>query len=867
MRVFKFPNIENFLSRSTYLLTAAAAIAGTFFYLFTDKAGYIPLYYITLGHIALGIIVYSYNRRNKINISYFFLVLFTGAMVFASALLFKAETFSGILWGAKSIYVSTFMLMIPLFYFSNFFPFERPKLSFFQKLIIPVPGVVLSFLTLFSDLMVRDVAFKPWGREVVFGPLFPLFAIYCAVFVTYAFTVLSVKHRISSGLQKTQIRYIFFSFLIIGVPNFAANIVIPALFQNYRFIEPALYFALPEAALVAYAVLKHRLMSVEIIIQKGFVYTSVTAFILALYALAVIISETFFRQVMGYTSLFITAAAALLIAVIYQPLVRKFQDFTDRLFFRGRYDYQKTLREISHKIAAVIKLEELSRLIVASFIDTMKVSEISFLLPEKEKEHFRSVPLSLPRYKRIEIDVSSPIISWLLATKDILIRDEIEDEISRQEAMGIKGKEQLKSLGEVRDEMERLGIFIWVPIVSKKDLIGIIALGNKLSGDVFTTEDVGLLSTLANQTALALDNARLYNEVVNMKDYSEEILQSMINGVLTVDTKGRIVTYNAMAEKITGRKTSEVLGQGCEELWGRKGEITRVIENTLKDRCYVNYESSIASPERGLVPVSFSSTILRDHQGKKIGALLTIQDLTEVKELEGKVRRADKLSALATMAAGMAHEIKNPLSSMKVLSQLLPRKFDDAAYRKKLQEILPREINRIDRIVESLLGFARATALTFEKTDVNEILEDNLKYFKDQAEAAEVKVITRYSDLPEIEVDKGQISQVFSNLILNAIQAMPDGGELRIETMPGKKVDDLVKNVKIRIADTGHGIPEETVKKLFDPFFTTKYGGTGLGLTITHSIVDGHKGYIDVESKPGKGTVFTITLPVSQGLV
>lgn len=835
------------------------------FFVFTNNIKYLLPFYTGLGNLTLGFIVYFNNRRSKINIAFAFIALmvaFWNTAIFnytASRSVFEAFFWSKIA-AASSVYIPMLFL-----FFTHFFPKEERPLKLYQGFIWFVFATLFSILSL-SNLVVTNVVISGNRFELIPGPAFVFFVIFFAVVMGHAFYKLFRKYRKYTGISKLQVGYIFLGFFSGTLFPVITNLILP-FFGRSELAGVGPFFTIIAVAFISYAIVKHRLMSIEVVIQRSAVYGIATVLIMALYALAVIISETFFRQIMGYTSLVITAAAALLIAVIYQPLVRKFQDFTDRLFFRGRYDYQKTLREISHKIAAVIKLEELSRLIVASFIDTMKVSEISFLLLEKEKEHFRSVPLSLPRYKRIEIDVGSPIISWLLATKDILIRDEIEDEISRQEAMGTRGKERLRSLGEVRDEMERLGIFIWVPIVSKDELIGIIALGNKLSGDVFTTEDIGLLGTLANQTALALDNARLYDEVVNMKDYSEEILQSMINGVLTVDTKGRIVTYNAMAEKITGRKTSEVLGQSCEELWGKKGEITKVVASTLKERCYVNFESSIASPERGLVPVSFSSTILRDHQGKKIGALLTIQDLTEVKELEGKVRRADKLSALATMAAGMAHEIKNPLSSMKVLSQLLPRKFDDEAYRKKLQEILPREINRIDRIVESLLGFARATAPSFEKMDINEILEDNLKYFKDQAEAAEVRVITKYSDLPEIEVDKGQLSQVFSNLILNAIQAMPGGGELRVESMPGKKIDDVIKNVKIRIADSGHGMPEETVKKLFDPFFTTKYGGTGLGLTITHSIVDGHKGYIDVESKPGKGTIFTVTLPVSQGLV
>lgn len=342
----------------------------------------------------------------------------------------------------------------------------------------------------------------------------------------------------------------------------------------------------------------------------------------------------------------------------------------------------------------------------------------------------------------------------------------------------------------------------------------------------------------------------------------------MINGVMTIDPRGRVVTFNQMAEKITGRKAVEVLGKTCPEVWGERGIITTVVENILtKNLEYKNFESSIASPERGLVPVAFSSNMLCDHSGKKIGSLVTIQDLSEVKELEGKVRRADKLAALATMAAGMAHEIKNPLSSMKVLSQLLAKKYDDPEYRRKIQEIIPREINRIDRIVESLLGFARATALNFLKTDINKLLEENLKYYEHQAKESGIKIISQFGDIPECDADQSQIYQVFSNLILNAIQVMPQGGQLQVLTQKGKVIDGILKNIKVHVIDTGPGISPETTKKLFDPFYTTKHGGTGLGLTIAHSIVDGHKGYIDVKSNPGEGTSFVVTLPVSQSLL
>jgi signal transduction histidine kinase len=252
---------------------------------------------------------------------------------------------------------------------------------------------------------------------------------------------------------------------------------------------------------------------------------------------------------------------------------------------------------------------------------------------------------------------------------------------------------------------------------------------------------------------------------------------------------------------------------------------------------------------------------------KKMGVLLSIIDLTEIKELENKVRQADKLGALGTMAAGMAHEIKNPLSSLKVFSQLLPSRFQDEEFRNKFMEIIPKEITRIDRIIESLLGFARATAPKLVKLKIDEVIEEHLKYYADQAQKSQVKINKTYAIVPEIEGDKDQLSQVFSNLILNAIQAMPEGGELTVKIDAGKKVEDVLQDVVITVSDTGHGIPEDNLKKLFDPFFTTKYGGTGLGLTISHSIIDGHRGSIDVESTVGKGTTFRVTLPISQGLL
>ena len=858
----KLLQIEELLTRGIYLLLVLSAIVGTCTFILIEQAVFIPIFYLILIQVGLGAVIYFQNRKSEINQAYSAFVLFFALWNFFSFKVTQRSSFQMIIED-KLIFIPAAFLIAFFLYFTYVFPRTRKSFNNLRRGLIFIPPAIMAALVPF-DLIVKNVEVINGVLSPVFGKCYLLFVGYAFVYIFIGLNNLVKQYVASSGIEKLQVKYVFLGIFLSFFVLILTNLILPW-FGEARLTPYGSFFTLFFTCFTGYAIVKHRLMSIEFIIQRSSVYAFATALIMSLYVAAIFISEVYLRKFIGYSSFLVTALSVLLIAFIYHPLVKSFQDVTDKIFFRNRYNYQKVLRQISQQISSVIKLDELTRLIASSFIDTMKVSEISFLLPDKE--HFRSTPLVFPRYKKIEIDIKSPIINWLSGRRDILIKEEIEEEISKS----FLDKEELilkKQCEELRDAIERLGIPVWVPIILKDKLIGIIALGDKLSGEVFTSEDIELLITLANQTALALDNSRLYEEVVNIKDYNEEVLHSMVSGVITVDTRGNIVTFNPMAEKITGKNAPEIIGKNCKEIWGERGTITSVIENTLKkEKGYKNYESGIIVKDRGMVPVSLSSIVIHDHSRKKAGALVNIMDLTEVKELEEKVRRADKLSALATMAAGMAHEIKNPLSSMKVLSQLLPIRFQDEEFRKKCIEILPREIARIDRIVESLLGFARATSPKYEKMRIESVIEENIVYYTGQAKTSGVEISKEFAALPEIMGDHDQLNQVFSNLMLNAIQAMPDGGKLEIKTFEGKKVDDVLQSIKIEISDTGHGIPPQNLKKLFDPFFTTKYSGTGLGLTITHNIIEGHRGQIDVQSELEKGTTFTIALPINQELV
>lgn len=251
----------------------------------------------------------------------------------------------------------------------------------------------------------------------------------------------------------------------------------------------------------------------------------------------------------------------------------------------------------------------------------------------------------------------------------------------------------------------------------------------------------------------------------------------------------------------------------------------------------------------------------------------------ELKDSQERLILSEKLASLGTMAAGMAHEIKNPLVSLRTFSQLLQQKWEDKEFREKFNQIVPTEIERINKIAESLLKFGRPMKSEMSKVNINSILEEILLLFESECKKNNVKVSSKFAVIPEIVGDSQQLSQAFVNILLNAIQAMEKGGELIVKTDVGEMVylgsseKDLVKkdaskqtpikSVFIEITDTGPGIAPENLKSLFDPFFTTKAKGTGMGLPITLRIIEEHKGSIKVKSEVGKGTTFLITLPMS----
>ncbi|UCG14789.1 MAG: PAS domain-containing protein [Deltaproteobacteria bacterium] len=340
--------------------------------------------------------------------------------------------------------------------------------------------------------------------------------------------------------------------------------------------------------------------------------------------------------------------------------------------------------------------------------------------------------------------------------------------------------------------------------------------------------------------------------------FADEVVANLPVGLIAAGRDGRIAFFNEAAETITGLNLSEARGREPDEVlpahWcGLKDCIDQgqtILEQEM-ECVFANGES---------VPLSVSATRIVNEEGDFVGNILILRDLGEVRRLQEEIRRKEKLAALGSLAAGIAHEIRNPLSSIKGLATYFGNKYAETVEDKDSAGVMVREVDRLNRVISELLEFARPSELKMKPTDSNELLEHSLRLVQQDAKAENVEInLLTGDDLPLILLDPDRFSQALLNLYLNAIHAMEEGGTLSVKSSIG-----LHGDFEIEIADSGAGIDPNDLSKIFDPYFTTKSAGTGLGLAIVHKIIEAHEGDIKVKSEPGKGTIFTILIPIRE---
>jgi PAS domain S-box-containing protein len=419
--------------------------------------------------------------------------------------------------------------------------------------------------------------------------------------------------------------------------------------------------------------------------------------------------------------------------------------------------------------------------------------------------------------------------------------------------------------------LEQHKVSIAIGLRAKEGLEGILLLGPKLSGRIYGSPEQHALQLLCNQLAIALNNARLYTQVQDAKIYNDMLVDNLASGVIAVDTSGVVTVFNREAQRITRRESTPILGHPSTALPETPAAL--LMKTLAQGHGQRDQDLALLWPSGEETPIRVSSSVFYSHTGEILGAFLVINDLTTIKQLEQQVRRTDRLASLGTLAAGMAHEIKNPLVSIKTFTQLLPERYEDNDFRQTFFSLVGGEVKRIDRIVNQLLRFSRPAKPNLMATRLHEVLDGALNLMSQQLRQNNIRLARSFeASIDSIHADGDQLSQAFINLFLNAIEAMGNGGTLTVRTSSAHSngfpqvfwAEKPEPQIEVTIQDTGEGIPAESLPHIFDPFFTTKSQGTGLGLSVAHGIVHEHNGIIDVKSEASQGTTFTVVLPLMQ---
>jgi signal transduction histidine kinase len=500
-------------------------------------------------------------------------------------------------------------------------------------------------------------------------------------------------------------------------------------------------FTIPIYCLIStYAILRYRLMDINLVFRKGMVYSLSAGILTALFVVIVLTMTKLLSDVAGITSFAITTSSALIIAFLFNPLKNKVQSFIDKNFYKNTHDYYPIIRKVSRKLTSIFDLNELFKYVGGVIYSTLGLTNIYLLsavpgsgyeiayhkssIKDKDK---KTKEISENEGKGITIRKNSELVKFFRKSDDILIKDELP---------GLEktlGNELIEHINSDLKPFEGEAV---VPVYIDKKLILLIILGEKLSGDMFTNEDLNFLGIISNQIAIAIKNTQLYKDKVD----------------------------------------------------------------------------------------------------------------------------SEKLASIGMMSATFAHEVRNPLTSLKTFAQLMPEKHDDEEFREVFSKIVANDIEKIDGLINDLLDFSSARkSARVNNFNLTKLIDEMIEYVngKIDFEQKHIAFEKKYDD-SEIPMtgDENRLKRVFSNIMNNGCQAMDGNGVLTLDIKPNGQM------VEVSIADTGKGIPPENISTIFDPFVTTKEMGVGLGLAICKRIVADHKGKISVQSKLEKGTTFKISLPL-----
>jgi len=407
------------------------------------------------------------------------------------------------------------------------------------------------------------------------------------------------------------------------------------------------------------------------------------------------------------------------------------------------------------------------------------------------------------------------------------------------------------------------------PLMSKGEVVGILTAETGETGrsGPFDPISLDLLAVIAGQLSIIIENVQLFKQTEALRAFNEDIIQNMTNGLIAIDRNKSITAFNPAAATMLGCAPHQVLNRPIQEVMAGAKILEEIFDETLQTGQAHRRQEVLLDQKKGAqlsISVSTAPLAIGDRDDEPAGVVGVLEDLSEIKALEAERRQLDRLAALGEMSAVVAHEIRNPVAGIaagiEYLARHIPKGSDDFTGITMIQG----EIERVNRILEDILFVARPLKLNLSDENLSELLQNVIQRCQPQIKQSQIEVSFQDEvDLPRLKVDRQRLEQVFTNLIINATQAMPHGGQLLLQTsLNCGQNEETPQEVVITVTDTGPGIPVETHRRIFEPFFTTKIRGTGLGLPVARRIIEQHQGSINIEQQK-KGARFVITLPVA----
>lgn len=508
------------------------------------------------------------------------------------------------------------------------------------------------------------------------------------------------------------------------------------------------------------------------------------------------------------------------------------------------------LYEFSRRISAAGSLSQALDSILAMVADLVDYDE-SFIYAVDHESHTASVKASLFRGKAESVPSEEPldgnsIVSWTTRERKAIVSPNITDD-PRFKSLKTNGK-------PIRSLMS-------IPLIVQDEVVGILNV-RSYSPNAYTEDDVRVLSIIASQ------GAAIYKELealAALTSYTDNILSSIAAGVVTLDYDGVLLTWNIAAENIVGLRASRIEGLHYEDVLDRL-KITPADKEMLRQairsvqstgNTYQGYKLGFHPEKRGEVHVNLSISQLLNNAGEQLGLVLIFEDITREIKMENEFRRMGELAAIGQLAASIAHELRNPLSSIKGAAQYLSNEYANEEAIVEFLGIIVDEVNGLNKLTTEFLDYGRPMQLELKPVSLNAVVNKTLQLMNVHLKNNNVGVDAHLDEsIPQIQADEGKLDQVLRNIIINSLQAMPEGGLLTVKT--GRAPEG---GAYVSVADDGTGISADKLERIFVPFFTTKTKGTGLGLSVVHKIIDNHGGTVEVTSETDRGSTFTIVLP------